>query len=184
MDQAWELFARFETTEKDKSVIIQRTPVDLGSRLPLVEASVIPFIPRTLTPLTNAVTTIVPTGASGEPTNHMADSKDHTAPTHGAIASCCNALSPPADRSLQFKSEAQQAEIARLTKSGKQYATRLRNANGEIRDLRNKLRDSESQREELQEKHDVAMKKINTLVGRNVVSAVTLTSSYTRNFFL
>lgn len=145
IDQIWELFARFETTEHEKSVIIQNTPIDLGSRLPIVELSFISLTHHTMMPLTSEATIMGPKGDSGEPTNKIADS---TASKH---------------QSLEVQIEKQEAEIRRITKSWRQSATKLRSANGVIVDLRNKLKEAERLR-------DLAVKKTNALAGRHVVS--------------
>ena len=161
LDQIWELLAQVDANSHQKSLFFRATPIEPGSRTPVVEASVI-----SQTHSTRAATTGAEVShecSRGEAKRSVEpEDQNELAP---AVLSNCNELLPPdVDVSLQWKNQAQQAEIARLTKSINQYGTRIRAANDDIRSLRNELRDSQNEKSELQVKYDRAKRTAGRLV--------------------
>jgi hypothetical protein len=176
IDQIWEVLARFDTTAAEKASLIRATPVELVTRMPIIEASVIFLNPPTEAAPARPGLAAVPQGYTANTTYQIARSTDNNVLTNDSIANDHNRVPQPDDKSLQNKNEAQQAEITALERSVKRYSTRIRAANKQIRELQTKLRDSEDRVGQLQNKHNAATKKGEFLGGsRNVSAAVLMT---------
>jgi hypothetical protein len=177
LNQIWEVLAEFDANAEHISAITRATPTDLASRIPIVEASV---IPQTL-PTHAAANTLdvemvardCPVGSS----NHIAYVEPlNQLPPVGRIEHH-NPFTERANPSLQYKSRAQQAEIVRLTKSISKYGSRVRGANDNIRSLRNELRDLQNHNTALQDKYDGAKKRVKMLVDDRAGTTVSHTFS-------
>ncbi len=164
LDSIWELLAEFDASMQHQSAFVRATPVDLASRMPIVEASVIPRVWPTQMGPTNAEVGMVAQEWLGTST-HNAYNEDQEKLVAAGLTNCHNAIPATADTLLQYKNQAQEAEIERLTSSINQYSGRVRSANGAIRSLRNELRDSRNHSNELQDKYNKAKLRADRLLG-------------------
>jgi hypothetical protein len=172
LSQIWELLAEFDADAGHISAIIRVTPTDLASRIPIVEASVI------------SQTRPVQAAANNLDVDMVARDCQVGGSNHEAYVEAQNQLPPAgrieyhipftesADASLQCKNQAQQAEIARLTKSISKYGSRVRGANDNIRALRNELRDLQNHNTALQDKYDGAKKRVKMLIDDRAKTTV------------
>lgn len=159
LDQVWEILAEFDANKSQRSAIILATPIELASRILMVEASVISRTPSTqmnkdrpeFDPLAQQNWT------------ESSRNRDQAA-TAGSLA-VHDTIPPNTNTSLQYDNQALRAEIARLTKSVSASSANLRLANNSVRLLRNNLRDSQNRNSDLLDKYDRVKKRIQSLTN-------------------
>jgi hypothetical protein len=172
LDQIWEILAQFEADKKNKSVIIRATPLDVGFKTPIVEASVFPTTASSIATGPNQQSDMDAPTCLTKGHNNFLDRENQQECTLASVASGYDIPPRAADIASQFEVQALQAEITRLKQSVNDYAGRVQRANNSIRKLRNELRDSNDITKELRDKCIRTEKKLDIFVGSGAVNKV------------
>jgi hypothetical protein len=177
LNQIWEILAEFDANAEHISAITRATPTDLASRIPIVEASVVPQTRPTQAAANTLDVEMVARDCPVGSSNHIAYVEPQNQLSPAGRIEYHNPFTERANPSLQCKNRAQQAEIVRLTKSISKYSSRVRAANDNIRSLRNELRDLQNHNTALQDKYDGAKKRVKMLVDDRAGTTVSHTFS-------